>query len=324
MRDGSAIGSSPAATAGPRSAAGAPAGEQGARRLTPRRREPPRPGHPGNIAGGGKTFSPPPALCSGPTRSRLSSSDPLPPASLSRWPPTGSAGRAARPLRYRRGLHGRRSLAVLPRPPPPPCTIASPGAPHGPERSRGRSWAARAAPHWLPPQERAGAARPHCPPRPRRIPPSLGGGQGAGPRSQPGAGNPPPSRLAAGPHFLRTARPPSGFHLRQLHSSRPAKGAMAASAYLRCVGPGRPSPPRAPHGPRSRCAPRGVPLLVPQPRVAGSCRGGAWAAAAALAGFPLLPPRACSLCRSNNGVRTTLGGAQGEPEWAPRRSAADS
>lgn len=94
-------------------------------------------------------------------------------------------------------------------------------------------------------------------------------------------------------------------------------------------GPAGPALPGPPHGPRPRCAPRGVLLLVRQCRVAGGFRGrgGAWAAAATPAGsaLPALPAlRARSLCRSNNGVWTTLGGAPGEPGWPPLRSAADS
>lgn len=144
-----------------------PRGEVVGRRAILRRHEPPRLGYPGNIASGSKTFSPLSALCSGPIRSRLSSSTARAAPSL---PAHRSACSVTRLHRKLRGLHGRRSLAALPRPLPPPSTIASPGAPHGPERSRCR--AARTAPYWLPPQERTAAARPHCPPRSRRIPPS--------------------------------------------------------------------------------------------------------------------------------------------------------
>lgn len=68
--------------------------------MTPRRHEPPRLGHPGNIAGGGKTFSPPPALCSGPTRSRLSSSAARAALSLPAHRERGQ-GRPAAPLSAR-------------------------------------------------------------------------------------------------------------------------------------------------------------------------------------------------------------------------------
>ncbi|XP_039239612.1 translation initiation factor IF-2-like [Pipra filicauda] len=120
-------------------------------------------------------------------------------AGPSACPTLGAACAAAAPWQR---LQGRRRRP--PRLPPP--------APPRPERSRGRSPAARAAPHWLPPQEPAGAARPHCPSRSQRIPPSLPQRTTASGPKDPArrrASTPPRPAARLGPHLLRTAPPPA-------------------------------------------------------------------------------------------------------------------
>lgn len=286
MGNGSEIGRSLAATAGPRRTTEDPAGKSGgagrSRHGTNRRALGTR-----ETSRTAAKLSPR-RLLSAPGRSDLDSHPP-PSAPLSRCPPTGSAGSAARSHRNRRGLHGRRSLAALPRPSPPPSTIAFPGAPHGPKRSRSR--AARVAPHWLPPQERAGAARPHCPPRPGEYPPSSPQRTGRGPDEPARRRVSTPLETGSGPAFPPHRPPPSGFHLpagQGSHGGLCLPAVLGARPAQPSPGPPRPEPSMPPAGGTAArtAAPGRGRLPRPRPGLGGrrcSCRLRAGRAAGSLA-----------------------------------------
>lgn len=294
-----------------------PRGAGGACRAIPRQHEPPRLWDPENRAGGGKSFSPPPALCSGPTRSRLSYSAARAILSLlaRKGAQAGQPGRSATGAAWTGAILWQSFQGHRRRPPR--------SLPSAPPTARSRAAAAL--------RPSGGAAWPHCPCRPRRIRPSFGGEQGASLRSHP---EEParrrasiPSRRAGGPHFLCAARPPPlaficGSHTAPGRRTEPRRPLPT----LRCVGPGRPSPARAPSQPEASLRPAGRTAA----RTAAPGRGRLPRPERGLGGRGcsrrLRAARAAGLLalQSENGVQTTLGGAQGQPGWAPLRSAANS
>lgn len=295
MREGSAITRSPTATAGPRSATGDPAGEEGragrSRASTNHR-----------AFGTRKTGR---AAAKVSLRRPLSAlgrpdpdSHPLPPAPFCRCSPARERRQPARPLRYRRGLDGRHSLAELPRPPPPPSR-SLPSAPPT-ARSRGRSQAERGSSLTTLPISAAKN-------------PSLGGEQGASPRSQPGAGHPPPrdrqrGRISSAPPALPLWL--SSPAATQLLAGDGSHGGLCLPA-VRGARPAQPCP--GPLTARGLAAPRGTyccSYRSPGSRAAPAARAGP-GRPRLLSPAPRCPRR--GLARS--AVRTMGSG----PRWEGRR-----
>lgn len=267
-----------------------PRGGGGARRAIPRQHEPPRLWNPENRASGGKSFSPPPALCSGPTRSRLSSSAARAILSLLARKGAQAAGPPA-PLPARPGrapLSGRASKATA-----AALQIASLGAAHGPKPR--------------PLSGRAGEQLDHTAHlgREESLSRRRTGSQPEEPARRRAST---PSRPAAGPHFLCTARPPplafiSGSHTAPGRRREPWRPLPTCGAW----GPAGPALPGPPHGQRPRCAPRDVLLGS---RAAPAARAGP-GRPRLLSPAPRCPRR--GLARS--AVRTMGSG----PRWEGRR-----